>query len=201
MPNARCDTRFVAVRFGNVLGSNGSVVPIFMKQITDGGPVTVTHPDMRRYFMTIPEASQLVMQAGSIGQGGEIFVLDMGEQVRIVDLAHELIRRAGLKVGRDIEVVFTGVRPGEKLYEELAGDDEQTRPTNHPKIKVWQLPVASGEQVSAMVDELQSVVNGPREAVLAALCNAVPEYQPAGVQRTKISVQPAPLKLSTHRAA
>ena len=201
MPNARCDTRFVAVRFGNVLGSNGSVVPIFMKQITDGGPVTVTHPDMRRYFMTIPEASQLVMQAGSIGQGGEIFVLDMGEQVRIVDLAHELIRRAGLKVGRDIEVVFTGVRPGEKLYEELAGDDEQTRPTNHPKIKVWQLPVASGEQVGAMVDELQSVVNGPREAVLAALCNAVPEYQPAGVQRTKISVQSAPLKLSTHRAA
>jgi FlaA1/EpsC-like NDP-sugar epimerase len=169
--------RFVAVRFGNVLGSSGSVVPIFRKQIEAGGPVTVTHPDMKRYFMTIPEASQLVMQAGAIGQGGEIFVLDMGQPIRILDLAREMIRRAGLTEGQDIDIAFTGVRPGEKLYEELSCDDELTRPTSHPKINVWQLPPASVEQAQTMIDLLSQVVDSPRQTVLRALQRCVPEYQ------------------------
>lgn len=170
--------RFLAVRFGNVLGSSGSVVPIFRKQIEAGGPVTVTHPDMKRFFMTIPEASQLVMQAGAIGQGGEIFVLDMGEPIRILDLATEMIRRSGLKVGDDIQIDFTGVRPGEKLYEELACDNEQTRPTAHAKIRVWQLPTASKQEVGRMLNVLGRVTDGRRDEVIAALRECVPEYMP-----------------------
>jgi FlaA1/EpsC-like NDP-sugar epimerase len=173
-------TRFVAVRFGNVLGSSGSVVPIFRKQILAGGPVTVTHPDMKRYFMTIPEASQLVMQAGAIGQGGEIFILDMGEPVRILDLAQEMIRRAGLTVGKDIELKITGIRPGEKLYEELACDNEQTRPTAHEKIRVWQLPTATQSEIEQMLERLLAVTDAPRQDVIAALCDCIPEYHPEG---------------------
>jgi len=180
--------RFVAVRFGNVLGSNGSVVPIFRRQIEAGGPVTVTHPEMRRYFMTIPEASQLVMQAGAIGQGGEIFVLDMGQPVRILDLAHEMIRRAGLRVGRDIDVQFTGIRPGEKLYEELSCDNEAIRPTSHEKIQVWQLPTASSRQVERMMAGLSdAAASGSRDEILLALQESVPEFRPtegAPVPRT-----------------
>ncbi|MFA6130549.1 MAG: nucleoside-diphosphate sugar epimerase/dehydratase [Candidatus Omnitrophota bacterium] len=125
---------FVSVRFGNVLGSRGSVIPTFLNQIKNGGPVTVTHPEMRRYFMTIPEAVQLVLQAGALGKGGELFVLDMGESVKIVDLARDLIRLSGLEEGVDVDIEYTGVRPGEKLYEEVLFGDEAIRTTSHPKV-------------------------------------------------------------------
>src|SRR5687768_10734632 len=170
-------TRFCVVRFGNVLGSSGSVVPIFQKQVEAGGPVTVTHPDMRRYFMTIPEASQLVMQAGAIGKGGEVFVLDMGEPVRILDLAREVIRRNGLRPDEDIAVRFSGIRPGEKLHEELACDDEQTRPTAHEKIRVWQLPQPSGEQVAEGLERLAAAVEGTGADAVEALRWCVPEFR------------------------
>ena len=185
-------TRFVAVRFGNVLGSSGSVVPIFQKQIDAGGPVTVTHPDMKRYFMTIPEASQLVMQAGAVAQGGEIFVLDMGQPMRILDLAQELIRRNGLRVDEDIFIEFTGVRPGEKLYEELSADNEQTRPTAHPKISVWQLPPADPDEVAQGLEILAGATQGTTADAIAALSRCVPEYRPAGRSAECIESQEEP---------
>ncbi|MDX8389652.1 MAG: nucleoside-diphosphate sugar epimerase/dehydratase [Mariprofundaceae bacterium] len=132
--NGRCQTQFITTRFGNVLGSAGSVVPLFRKQIMEGGPITITHPEISRYFMTIPEAVSLILQAGSMGEGGEIFVLDMGEQVRIVDLADQMIRLSGMQTGRDIKIVFTGLRPGEKMYEELFRADEALGKTDHSKI-------------------------------------------------------------------
>jgi len=186
-------TRFVAVRFGNVLGSSGSVVPIFQRQIEAGGPVTVTHPDMKRYFMTIPEASQLVMQAGAVAQGGEIFVLDMGHPIRILDLAKELIRRNELRPHEDIEIRFTGIRPGEKLYEELACDNEQTRPTSHPKIHVWQLPPASRQEVSRGLELLSRAAQRTAADAIDALAACVPEFQPDGHARS--SITPATLRI------
>ena len=184
-------TRFTAVRFGNVLGSSGSVVPIFQRQIAAGGPVTVTHPDMRRYFMTIPEASQLVMQAGAIGRGGEVFVLDMGSPVRILDLAREMIRRHGLEPDRDVQVRFSGIRPGEKLYEELARDDERTAATSHEKIRVWHLPPADAGEVARGLELLADSVRSP-EAAVAALAACVPEYHPTGrtVARAAVAATP-----------
>jgi FlaA1/EpsC-like NDP-sugar epimerase len=149
------DRNFVVVRFGNVLGSRGSVVPTFLRQIQDGGPVTVTHPEMRRYFMTIPEAVQLVLQAGAIGKGGEVFVLDMGEPVKIVDLAADLVRLSGLEVGTDIEIRFIGTRPGEKLNEELFFNSENAIRTDHPKVlraKNGTLPVGLNKVVDRLID-------------------------------------------------
>jgi FlaA1/EpsC-like NDP-sugar epimerase len=175
----RSHTNFITVRFGNVLGSNGSVVPIFKQQIAAGGPVTVTHPEMRRYFMTIPEASQLVLQAGALGQRGEIFVLDMGQPVRILDLARDLIILSGLRPEADIPIVFTGLRPGEKLYEELSIRGENMLPTRHPKIAVWKSQPAAHSHVQKMIDELEPLQHcTSREQVLFALKQFVPEMKP-----------------------
>jgi FlaA1/EpsC-like NDP-sugar epimerase len=169
-------TRFIAVRFGNVLGSVGSVVPIFQQQIRLGGPITVTHPEMRRFFMTIPEASQLVMQAGAMGKGGEIYVLDMGEPIKIVDLARDLIRLSGLSPD-DVEIVYSGIRPGEKLFEELYFDDEQTLPTPHEKLRVAYHRPYTMDEVHALFDELQTLTQcDDRFKVIQRLRELIPEF-------------------------
>jgi FlaA1/EpsC-like NDP-sugar epimerase len=170
-------TQFVTVRFGNVLGSEGSVVPIFKKQIAEGGPVTITHPEMKRYFMTIPEASQLVLQAATMGNGGEIFVLDMGEPVKIVDLAKELITLSGFSPEEDIEIRFTGMRPGEKLFEELSIKGEDMQPTKHPKIAIWKnIPMDRG-RLRACIDELVNVAKTQNHSeITKKIKELVPEY-------------------------
>lgn len=172
----RSQTRFVTVRFGNVLGSTGSVIPIFKEQIARGGPITVTHPEMKRYFMTIPEACQLVLQAGSMGEGGEIFILDMGKPVKIVDLAKDLIRLSGLSPD-DIEIRFTGMRPGEKLFEELSLAQESAQKTQHPKIFIGQFIPHEWEEINRQVDELRKMVHSVAPAqILAMLQEIVPEF-------------------------
>jgi FlaA1/EpsC-like NDP-sugar epimerase len=171
---SRC--RFVTVRFGNVLDSSGSVVPIFRDQIWKGGPVTVTHPDMERFFMTIPEASQLVIQAGAMGRGGEIFVLDMGKPVKIVDLAADMIRLSGLEIGKDIEIQFSGLRPGEKLYEELNVPGEKPVPTKHPKIVVVNSVRRDLREIVETLDQLGNVADLSGDLIRAELQQIVPEF-------------------------
>ena len=174
--SSRFTTRFVAVRFGNVIGSAGSVIPVFRDQIRQGGPVTVTHPEMRRYFMTIPEAAQLVLQAGAMGMGGEIFVLEMGEQARILDLAEAMIRLSGLKPYEEMGIVFTGLRPGEKLFEELEYAGEAFSRTRHPKILIGNLspyPRPMVEEALAAFKELAR--DGTPDEIRIALAGFLPE--------------------------
>jgi FlaA1/EpsC-like NDP-sugar epimerase len=186
-------TKFVAVRFGNVLGSNGSVVPIFKEQIAAGGPVTVTHPEMRRYFMTIPEAAQLVLQAFAIGKGGEVFVLEMGESVKILDLARDLILLSGLQPDRDIRIEFTGPRPGEKLFEELNLHDEHLVPTSHAQIRSYVSPYDPDvRRIKAYMQELQQVVNAQDvPALVLLLKELIPDYNP-GSELLKIALSAEP---------
>lgn len=189
----RSQTRFCAVRFGNVLGSDGSVIPLFQRQLARGGPLTVTHPEARRFFMSIPEAVRLVLQAGAMGRGGEVFVLDMGEQVRIQDLARQLVRLAGLTEGVDIEIVFTGMRPGEKLYEELHSHTEKTRMTLHERILTWELATEDEDVLRHDVAKLEAIAEaGDGELVKQQLHHIVPEYREPTPDELKL--QPAPAK-------
>jgi FlaA1/EpsC-like NDP-sugar epimerase len=177
--HARGATQFEMVRFGNVLGSSGSVIPKFRQQISQGGPITVTHPDIVRYFMSIPEAAQLVLQAGCMGRGGEIFVLDMGEPVRIVDLARNMIRLAG-RSEDEIRVEFTGLRPGEKLYEELLADAEFSRPTHHPKIRIAKVQDAPDHWLDQLREWVERSEWQDDDAVRSRLAALIPEYVPWG---------------------
>lgn len=178
--NRKGRTKFTVVRFGNVLGSNGSVVPIFTEQIRNGGPVTVTHPHIKRFFMTIPEAVQLVLQASVLGHGEDVFVLDMGEQIKVAELAKNMIVLSGLVPDQDIRIVYTGLRPGEKLFEELFEESEQVEPTAHPKIqRAVRQGVSSFEGIEQSIMHLEMALNdGDDETAIRRLQEAVPSYQP-----------------------
>ncbi|WP_430809852.1 MULTISPECIES: polysaccharide biosynthesis protein [unclassified Carboxylicivirga] len=197
-------TAFITTRFGNVLGSNGSVVPLFKKQIQNGGPVTVTHKDIVRYFMTIPEACQLVLEAGFMGAGGEIFVFDMGDPVKIVDLAKEMIRLSGLKVDEDINIAYTGLRPGEKLYEELLASKENTLPSHHDKIMIGKTLLFDYDEVNGQVEELLLALQSETDVDLVLrLKKLVPEYLSQNSKYTEVEVQgrivPVPIEMISFR--
>lgn len=172
-----CKTRFITTRFGNVLGSNGSVIPRFRKQIEEGGPITVTHPEITRYFMTIPEACQLVLEAGAMGKGGEIFIFDMGKSIKIVDLAKKMIKLSGLTLGKDIQIVFTGLRPGEKIKEELLNDSENTIATHHPKIMIAKVRTYDFNLVNNdTIDLLNINTKQQQESIVRKMKDIVPEF-------------------------
>jgi FlaA1/EpsC-like NDP-sugar epimerase len=182
--------RFVAVRFGNVLGSSGSVVPLFREQIARGGPVTVTDPEVTRYFMTIPEAAQLVLQAAALGSGGEIFILEMGRPVRILDLARQMIRLSGYEPEEDVPIVFTGLRPGEKMHEELVGAEEAVTSTSHDLIKVVR-PDGSRPCSQEWLPRLQACVEaGDVRAALQLLQHLAPEYRPSAFLAGALGASP-----------
>ncbi len=175
--NDASKTKFITTRFGNVLGSSGSVIPRFKKQIDAGGPITVTHPEITRYFMTIPEACQLVLEAGYMGNGGEIYIFDMGKSVKIIDLAKKMIRLSGLSLGKDIQIVYTGLRPGEKIYEELLNDQENTVPTHHSKIMIGKVRDYDFENVKNDIKNLLELYNSQNQtAIVAKMKEIVPEF-------------------------
>jgi FlaA1/EpsC-like NDP-sugar epimerase len=174
--NEQQKTQFITTRFGNVLGSNGSVIPLFQKQIENGGPVTITDERITRFFMTIPEACQLVLEAATMGKGGEIFVFEMGKSVKIVDLAKKMIQLSGLEVGKDIELVFTGLRPGEKLYEELLANEENTIPTHHQKILIAKTRMENDTQLAAIQALINLAIQQENEAIVTQMKKIVPEF-------------------------
>ena len=171
-------TKFITTRFGNVLGSNGSVIPRFKKQIEQGGPITITHPEITRFFMTIPEASQLVLEATAMGKGGEIFVFDMGESIKIVDLARKMILLLGMVEGKDINIIYTGLRPGEKLYEELLANTENTLPTHHDQILIGKVRKYDFEEVDTIITELIKTFDTQNnELIVQRMKDLVPEFK------------------------
>jgi len=176
--NSKNVTKFITTRFGNVLGSNGSVIPLFKQQIEKGGPITITHAEVTRFFMTIPEACQLVLEASAMGKGGEIFIFDMGKSVKIVDLAKKMIKLSRLELGKDIQIVYTGLRPGEKLYEELLNDKENTLPTHHSMIMIAQVREYSPEVISEEIDSLIRITeNHDNFAIVKKMKEIIPEYK------------------------
>ncbi len=188
--NEPTGTQYICTRFGNVLGSNGSVIPLFKKQIERGGPLTVTHPEVTRYFMTIPEACQLVLQAAALGKGGEVFVFDMGKSIKIVDLAKKMIKLSGLELGKDIQIVFTGLRPGEKLYEELLATDENTLPTPHKKIMIAKVSVPRNTAIEQAIEALkQSLKEQNNELLVKTLKEVIGEYKSNNSSFEKLDVE------------
>jgi FlaA1/EpsC-like NDP-sugar epimerase len=182
------DTKFITTRFGNVLGSNGSVIPLFQRQLDQGGPLTVTDERITRFFMTIPEACQLVLEAGTMGEGSEIFVFDMGESVKIIDLAKKMIQLSGMELGKDIEIRITGLRPGEKLYEELLAKEENTLATHHPQILKAKMREEESDQISKIVDLIELFGAQDNDEMVKRMKAIVPEFISNNSQFEKLDI-------------